>query len=170
VSTAIWPSSGGRILAVALAPCAPVTCTCAWQMSLLAFSPSYTPVVGSAAQVVCVEENAGGVTRISEELTTLKLVAGTPPKVTVVAPVKPEPRIVSCWGELSRPAAGATPVTLGTAPASPVSTYSKVEAAPGALDSPSASVTITFAGPAPSSGAEDSGGSVSLDGGILIVT
>jgi hypothetical protein len=37
---------------VALAPAAPCTTTCTWQMSLVAFSPAYTPLVGSGVQPV----------------------------------------------------------------------------------------------------------------------
>jgi len=57
------PSYGGRIVLVVLEPLALVTTTCTWQMSLLAFSPVYTPlytpVVGSAAHDVCFEYEAG---------------------------------------------------------------------------------------------------------------
>ena len=85
---------GGRICPVALVPCVLVTCTWTWQMSLVAFSPAYTPAVGSGAHAVPAEY-AGGVAVMRFGLLTVKLVAATPPKVTLVAPVKPEPRIVT---------------------------------------------------------------------------
>ena len=71
--------------AVALAPLLSRTITCAWQMSLPAFSPAYTPLEGSGAQTVR-GRRRGGVTAICESLSTLKLAALTPPKLTCCAP------------------------------------------------------------------------------------
>ena len=53
------PSNGGRMWPKALVPWALVTLTCTWQMSLAAFSPAKTPVVGSGEHVV-LEEYGGG--------------------------------------------------------------------------------------------------------------
>src|SRR5580700_6174264 len=89
LSTSTAPSAGGRICPVALVPSGLVTWTCTWQMSLAAFSPAYTPVVGSGAQAVPAEY-ADGVAVMRFALFTAKLSAATPPKVTDVAPVKPE--------------------------------------------------------------------------------
>ena len=86
-------------------------------------------------------ENGGGVTVIRFALSTVKRRAGTPPKVTVVAPAKPEPRTVAVPGAYSNPPNGITAVMLGTTLVAVVSTYSKVELGPGALDSPPATVT-----------------------------
>ena len=102
-------------------------------------------------------------------LFTLTKRAGTPPKVTVVAPANPEPRIVAVRCVRSDPPNGITAVMLGTTLPALVSTYSNVEAGPGALDSPPFSVTITSAGPAPSCGAGASGGSVWRAGGNVAV-
>src|ERR1700677_3130468 len=90
--TSTAPSAGGRICPVALVPCELVTCTWTWQTSLAASSPAYTPVAGSGAQAVPAEY-AAGVAVMRFALLTEKLTAATPPKVTDVAPVRPEPRM-----------------------------------------------------------------------------
>ncbi|HEY3815051.1 MAG TPA: hypothetical protein VGL66_17675, partial [Caulobacteraceae bacterium] len=48
-------------------------------------------------------------------LVTEKLVAATPPKVTAVAPVKPEPVTVTVVPPVEGPLVGLTRVTAGTA-------------------------------------------------------
>ncbi len=119
-------------------------------MSLAAFSPLNTPVVGSGTQAVLEEEYAGACTVIWNGLTTVKFGALTPPNVTFVAPVKPEPRIVIFPGAVCRPPVGLTAFTLGIAAlVLLVFTYSKVEDAPGTLDTPFLRVTSTLTGPAP---------------------
>jgi hypothetical protein len=45
--------------------------------------------------------------------TTVKLVAATPPKVTLVAPVKPVPVIVTVLPPADGPVLGVTEVTVG---------------------------------------------------------
>src|SRR5580698_4459472 len=164
--TTTAPSAGGRIGPVALAPRGLVTWTCTWQMSLAAFSPAYTPVSGSGAQAVPAEY-AGGVALMRFELFTVKLAAATPPKVTDVAPVKPEPRIVTGAGAASEPEVATTPETLGTTLPPVVSTYSNREPGPAALDTSPLTVTITSAGPAPSCGAGADGGRTALAGGMV---
>lgn len=108
-------------------------------------------------------------TSICESLSTLKVVALTPPKLTPLAPVKPEPRIVTGAGALSLPPDGLRPVTLGSTPELLMSTYSNVDGGPAALDCPSVSVTITSTGPAPSCDAGAPAGSVSAAGGSVSV-
>jgi hypothetical protein len=71
-------------------------------MSFFAFSPVNTPLAGSGEQAAP-EEYAGGVAVIRLGLFTVKRVAATPPKVTDVAPVKPDPRIVTGPGLVSGP-------------------------------------------------------------------
>ena len=99
-------------------------------MSLNAFSPRYTPVDGSGEHAVR-DENGGGTAVISLALFTATRRAGTPPKVTDVAPAKPEPRIVAVRGAYSDPPNGITAVMLGTTLPPLVSTYSNVELGPG---------------------------------------
>lgn len=84
--------------------------------------------------------------------------AATPPNNTEVAPLKPDPRIVTGSGANSEPPYGITPVMLGTVFSPRVSTYSKIDEGPGMLESSSLSVMITSAGPAPSCGEGGIGG------------
>src|ERR1700722_5251740 len=106
------PSIGGRILPAALAPLALNTRTCTWQMSLAAFSPLNTPVVGSGEHTV-LDENFGAATVSRVGLTTFISVALTPPNVTLVAPVNPDPSSVIVPGADRRAPYGLMPVTLG---------------------------------------------------------
>ena len=114
-------------------------------------------------------ENGAGTALIWKSLTTLKLLAATPPKVTFFVPAKPDPRIVTGVGEVSGPPYGLMPVTDGSADEAVSSTYCSVLAAPGALDSPFLTVTTTGAGPDPSCGLGDPGGSVFAAGGNVAV-
>ena len=56
---------------------------------------------------------AGVVAVIDVALTTVKLVAATPPNVTAVAPVKLVPVIVTLVPPATGPEPGLTPVTVG---------------------------------------------------------
>ena len=77
-----------------------------------------TPVVLVPPGVVTVmlatpADLAGEVAVIWVSLTTVKLLAGVPPKETSVAPVKPEPVIVTVAPPATDPLVGAMPVTPG---------------------------------------------------------
>ena len=81
---------------MALDPFGPVTTTCVWQMSFVAFwlaskdEPSWS-------QVVLIPLYAGTVAVIFQSLSTVKFPAPTvtPPNVTSVAPVKPAPKMLT---------------------------------------------------------------------------
>ena len=60
-------------------------------------------------------EPAGETAVILVADTTVKLVAATPPKVTLVAPVKPVPVMVTVVPPAFGPEVGLTPVTAGLA-------------------------------------------------------
>ena len=72
-------------------------------MSFFAVSSLNTPVDGSGEHAVR-EEYGGGVAVIRLALFTVKAAAAFPPKLTEVAPVKPDPRIVTGRGLVSGPA------------------------------------------------------------------
>ena len=72
---------------------------------------------------------------ISDGLITVKLFAAIPPKVTFVAPLKSDPRIVTGVGLTSGPPVGLSPVIDGTPwPLLFSLTYSIVLAGPGSVD------------------------------------
>ena len=64
---------------------------------------STVPVPAGAVAVICVA------------LLTVKPLAAVPPKVTAVAPVKPEPLMVTVVPPVLGPVVGEMPVTVGAA-------------------------------------------------------
>jgi hypothetical protein len=80
-----------------------------WSLLLVADVPAKVVTVRATVAATC-----GGATAVMlVSLVTVKLAAGTPPKVTAVAPVKPLPVSVTGVPPLLLPLAGLTAVTVG---------------------------------------------------------
>src|SRR6266581_4807875 len=83
-----------------------------WSAGTMGVVPDGVVTVTSTAPSAC----AGVTAVIVVSLTTAKLAAGLVPKCTAVAPVKPEPEMVTAVPPAGRPPLGVKPVMLKNGP------------------------------------------------------